>query len=300
MLDVQLDYIRGLQEFIGVAWKPFFEAITFLGDEQFYLLALPLLFWSINYRLGARIAFLYILSSAINTGLKGLFMQPRPGELDPALQLAESPGGGLPSGHAQTAMVVWGYLAGRIRRSWAWVAATVLVFLIGVSRVFLGVHFPTDVLAGWVIGALLLVGFLRATAALERSIAQLKLAYQLALAIGLPVLLVSFRPIDEVVAAMGAICGLSVGIALSGRYLGYDAAGSIAQRAARYVLGAVTVLAIYLGLRGVFPAEGASLYVGFRFLRYVLTGFWVAYAAPWVFIRIGLAGGGVSPAPDFH
>lgn len=290
MLETQLEFIRQFQQLLGLAWEPFFAALSFLGEEQFFLVALPLLFWSVDYRLGARIAYLYIVSSALNTGLKALFAEPRPYDLDPSVGLSESPGGGLPSGHAQAGLLIWGYLAARVRGLGAWVGAALLIFLIGLSRVFLGVHFPTDVLGGWLIGAALLFGYLRAGSTVERSLAQLGFGYQLALSIGLPLLLAAIEPNDEVIAAMGVFGGLSLGLALSARYLGFSAAGTLAQRGARYLVGVIVVIGLFFGLRSLFPAEGEALYAAFRYLRYLAVGLWVALGAPWAFIRLGLAG----------
>lgn len=289
MLESQLQFIRQFQEVLGLAWEPFFEALSFLGEEQFFLVALPLLFWSVDYRLGMQIAYLYIVSSAFNTGLKALFAQPRPYDLDPSVQLSESPGGGLPSGHAQAGLLIWGYLATRIRGLWAWVGAALLIFLIGLSRIYLGVHFPTDVLGGWTIGAVLLFGYLRAGSTVERSLAQLGFGYQLALSIGLPLLLASVEPSDEVLSAMGVFSGLSLGLALNARYLGYSASGTTVQRGLRYLVGVIVVVGLFFGLRSLFPAEGQSLYAGFRYVRYAAVGLWVAAGAPWTFVRIGLA-----------
>ncbi len=69
------------------------------------------------------------------------------------IALASQENFGLPSGHAQNALSVWGLLAASSSRRWAWPVVAVLVFLIGLSRIYLGVHFPTDVLGGWLVAA---------------------------------------------------------------------------------------------------------------------------------------------------
>jgi membrane-associated phospholipid phosphatase len=63
---------------------------------------------------------------------------------------------GVPSGHAQNAVVVWGTLADRIKHNTAWIIAIVVMLLIGISRLYLAVHFPHDVLIGWIFGAIVL------------------------------------------------------------------------------------------------------------------------------------------------
>ena len=111
--------------------------------------------------MAVRVALLMALSSVLNQTLKALLQQPRPFHLDPTLKQSEAIGYGLPSGHAQASVVQWGSLAAWFRRQWVWSVAVALVFLVGLSRVYLGVHFPTDVLAGWAIGAALVAFFFR-------------------------------------------------------------------------------------------------------------------------------------------
>lgn len=103
----------------------------------------------------------------LNNILKLLFMRERPRAFEWAAHASSS---SFPSGHAMSAAIVYatvGYLAARLqKRRWArWLTlgfAMLLIILIAVSRVYLGVHYPTDVLAGLVLG-LAWAGFCMAT-----------------------------------------------------------------------------------------------------------------------------------------
>jgi undecaprenyl-diphosphatase len=147
---------------IGPGWL--FEVardITALGSTSVLLLVLLAV---LEYlRLARRrhelwlVFFAAVGGAALSTGLKAFFARPRP-SLFPPLVPVSSPS--FPSGHAMLAAVVYltlGALLARLvarRRMKAHIlgAAMFLTFLVGLTRVYLGVHYPSDVLAGWAAG----------------------------------------------------------------------------------------------------------------------------------------------------
>jgi membrane-associated phospholipid phosphatase len=284
-----LELIHSVQAWRSPALDIAFRSITFLGNEEFYLLILPLLYWCIEARLGFRLGLLFFASGYLNLALKELLAQPRPADLEPGINLIKETGYGLPSGHAQSAVVMWGLLAYSGRKRWLWAPAAAMMLLIGFSRVYLGVHFPTDVLGGWLIGAVLLgaaVLLLRLTAGRRIRVPRWAwLAGASLLAAGSIVVL----PSKDTVSVIAAFWGFVVGYLLLSRTSAVDTAGSILQRLLRLPAGLAVLLGLYLGLKALFPAEGQHLYLVFRFVRYALIGFWAAFGAPWLFRLIGLA-----------
>jgi undecaprenyl-diphosphatase len=108
-------------------------------------------------RTGLLVALSVIGGTIISTGLKALFDRPRPDLFETVHVFTAS----FPSGHATVSAVVYltiGVLLAERAKSWParvlyLLGAVMITVLVGVSRVYLGVHFPTDVLAGWSIGA---------------------------------------------------------------------------------------------------------------------------------------------------
>jgi membrane-associated phospholipid phosphatase len=163
-----LGVIMLLQEVRTPALDAVFGFFSFMGEEEFYILLLPLLFWSVDFAWGARVGFIFLLSAFANSILKDAFRHPRPSDLNPGLQLGAGEGYGLPSGHAQLSAAVWGTVAVWARKTWVWAAAVALSGMIGLSRVYLGVHFPTDVLAGWILGGAAVAVYWGAGGSIER------------------------------------------------------------------------------------------------------------------------------------
>jgi hypothetical protein len=226
---------------------------------------------------------------------------------------------GVPSGHAQIAAGVWGMLAASIRKWWGWLIAILVILLIGISRLYLGVHFPHDVIFGWLIGAFLLWLVLRfwnpVTAWLKKmSLGQQILASFLS---SLVLILFSLIPflwlkitnwqppqawaeyakqavsLSGAITTAGTLFGLLAGLAWFNRQGGFSTDGPIWKRILRFVLGAVGILVFYVGLDVLFglivpDAEAVLPYI-LRYIRYTLVGAWVSAGAPWIFVKLKLA-----------
>jgi membrane-associated phospholipid phosphatase len=292
------------------------QVFSFLGTEDFLMLVLPLLYWCVDRLLGLRVAVLLMLSTSLNGALKMVFHAPRPYWYSSSVRsLALETSFGLPSNHAQSAAVVWGAMAAYLRKGWAWLVAGLLIFLIGLSRLFLGVHFPQDVLVGWLTGGLLLALVLHfwspVTAWANRlSPPRQVLATFLA---SLGVFLVPLVPylwlkvshwqppqdwasfatqalsLQYAATSAGTLFGLFAGLVWLTRQGGFLTKGTWSQLLLRYLLGVAGVLIIRYGLKFIFPDGESVLALFLRFLRYAAIGFWVAGGAPWAFVRLKLA-----------
>ncbi len=289
-----VEFIRTIQQVHGPALDAIFKAFTFMGEKEFSLIFFTLIFWCVDFAVGARLIFAFLISPYINTILKALFAYPRPFELDPTVQRHYTglTGSGMPSGHAQSAIVIWGAIAVRFRKTWLWVVAILLIFLVGFSRVYLGVHFPTDVLGGWAVGAAVLAIYLALEPRVETWLKQAELPVQLALAAVVPLALLLLYPANDAAIAMATMLGIGVGLVLGRRAAPFSVAGPLLQRGARYLVGMIGLLAIYLGLKFVFPSEGEPFYLAMRVARYALVGLWGGLGAPWLFRRLRLASSG--------
>lgn len=288
-LEWGMAWIIALQEMGGPVFTTFFEIVTFTGEEMFYLLFVPIVFWAFDHRIGARIGFAFLISAYVNPILKDLFPQPRPYQVNPEVSDHTVPGSGMPSGHAQSSVFFWGVLAAQIGRGWFWGLAIVWMFLVGFSRVYLGVHYPHQVVAGWMVGAILLALFLLLDPRFEKWMAGLPLGQQLALSIGIPVLMALAYQHNDTISSAAVMCGFGSGFVLMHRYCPYSASGLWWQRVLRTAIGLAGLLALYVGLDLIAPEKGTiseSFYYATRFLRYGVLGLWISLGAPWLFSLI--------------
>lgn len=287
------------------------KGITFLGNTEFYLLVMPLLYWCIDLSLGIRIGIILLVSGGLNNILKLGFASPRPFWVSPKVQgMVEATGFGFPSGHAQNAASIWGLLAASVRQSWLKILAMLLILLIGLSRIILGVHFTHDVLVGWLVGLILLFIFLKLEEPVknwfrDNSLGKQLLALVLVTAVFiLPALLIisPFNPpplpeiwvknmgeqispynYEDLLTTSGSFFGLGLGVILLNQTGWFKTGGPAWKLALRYLVGLAGVLALYLGLGAVFPHDISFQAYLLRFLRYTLIGFWISYGGPRVF-----------------
>lgn len=296
---------------------------SLLGSEAFYLLIMPSVLWCLDPGIGLRMGLVLLTSASINNILKLTFGWPRPYWVsDQVRALAHEGSFGMPSGHAQNALAVWGILALQ-RRRMAWgILLGALILAISLSRLYLGVHFPSDVIGGWLVGAivLLVVTLLERPfeAWLFRQPPGLQLLSPMILSLGLLAagLLVADRTAERIVpgewtaaaaaafpdeatidpknpsgivSASGSLLGLGVGAVLLRRWGRFRAAGPVGQRLLRLIAGLAGIMILYYGLGALRPHGVGDLSQALRFVNYAAVGLWIAFGAPWAFVRLKLA-----------
>ena len=302
---------------LSPALDGFMNAVSFLGRIEFFLVFIPFIYWTIDRRIGVRTLLILIYANFLNTSLKLLFHQPRPYWLGNVKELTIEPTYGIPSSHASSSISVGGYLITRIKENGTRVVIGVIILLIGISRLYLGAHFPHDVLFGWLVGLAVLwaiakwgeqvIGWLR-----SKSLSfQIGIGFAnslLIILIGLLIRLIisgtpdpasysSFsadaRSVTLFFTLSGALFGTASGYALMRQFARFESTNIWRIRLIRYAVGIVGLLLIYYGLDVLFamiaPDESALGYI-LRYIRYTLATLWATFLAPWFFIKLKLAG----------
>ena len=280
-----------------------------LGSEIFFLLLLPLVYWNIDRRIGARLGVLLIGSVVINDLLKVAFALPRPFWSRGIGQLAPTPetSFGFPSGHAQSTAALWTFVALQTKRPRLWVPlAFVLLVLVALSRLFLGAHYPLDVVGGALFGYALLWAFLRLEKPLSRAIGHSLPLQFVALVVACALVgafywlatrrlitpeqtSLGFETYREAIAGLsfakriGALFGLGAGLMAASRVVPFAVEATTAQKIGRFLLGIAVLGALRIATSKLFPVNLPLAFAG-----YFLLTFWVTLAAPLLFVRLKL------------
>jgi glycerophosphoryl diester phosphodiesterase len=185
------------------------------------------------------------------------------------------------------------------KRKWHYGIAALACFLIGFSRIYLGVHFPTDVLGGWIIGTLLLCIYFLYADRIEALLVKGGYRAGMLASAALSFAMILYRPGEELLMSGGTVMGMGIGYCLNWRYIGFRASELLGRTgakkyitlSARFILGIAGVLLIFVVWGKLIPqdlySENQKL---FGFVRFAMSGLWISAGAPWLFRFMRLAG----------
>jgi membrane-associated phospholipid phosphatase len=276
------DLIKWIQSFHSDWLDQFFILVTMLGEEYFYIAILGLIYWNINKQTARFLVLILALSATFNGAIKEIVGYSRPiGEEGiRSIYTDTAEGTSFPSGHTQNATAFFGS-AGLVAKSpLLWIVFLTLIFLVAISRLYLGVHWPLDVVAGIGFGVL--------------SIAAGKFIYDKCEREGefwpyfvilvLAVVSVFFLDSSAYIKAVALLIGYLVGYFFEENFLQFDVRAPLLTQIIKYTIGLAITGAIFLGLKMVLPTG-----VYWDGLRYFLTIFFVMFGAPAVFMVMKLS-----------
>lgn len=262
---------------------------SFFGEETFVIAIVLLVFWNINKQKGFAL-YMNVLTSVLIMGiLKAVVRAPRPFVvLDDIAgkRMGTATGYSFPSGHTTTAASFYTSLALLLKKRICSIIAAIMIVLVGVSRLYLGVHWPNDVFAGLLIGVSISFLLYRWSLQLFEDrvrLVRFSIRYGLIatfVSLILSVLLnlelvdpVAFNDLMKTLALAGA--GL-LGFGFEEQIVRYRVEASLTKKILRYLLGMGVVIAI-IASKALFPP---SIYAISSFIRYSLVGVWATVLFP--------------------
>ncbi len=273
---------------------------SMIGEESFVIAFILFIFYNYNKKSGFILFSSTLYSVAAMGILKAIVRAPRPFQVLDSIKgkrIETATGYSFPSGHTTTAASSYTALALIFQKRAISIICAVAIALVGISRLYLGVHWPNDVFGGLVLGtSISLLAYKPLSALYEDKERRIKVTgtigvLSFAVAMILAILL-NFHTVDEVaftdlmkVLALGG--GGFLGFVFENKRVNFSTDGTWAKKIIRYIIGLAGVL-IIMGAKVLIPA---SLYAIGGFVRYTLIGLWATGLYPLIGIGLHLFSG---------
>lgn len=292
-MNIQINILKFFQSIRNPILNALFLILTISTETPVIVILIAIMYWCINKKYGQKLLFTLIPNIVINTGIKEFVKAPRPigtAGLE-SLRVSTATGYSFPSGHTQTATTFWTSLIIIFKKKWIYILGSVMILGVGVSRLYLGVHWPIDVIAGWIFGILFTVIFAKIFDIVDEN-----KNYKLLLLVLIPFIIFIFIVKSESYIKMfGLLVGFVLGYIIEDSFIKFKTIddykkevnfsskvdtnkGYIVKSAYRFILGIFTLLAVYLVLKYIMPE-----YVLFNFIRYLIISLYAVAGVPALF-----------------
>ena len=289
-MDWQIELLQTIQSFKNPFLDVFFQAITITAEETFFIVIAAWFLWCYNKRAGYRIGFAFLTSTILNPFLKSIFQFNRPIGVEgvESMRTHTATGSSFPSGHTQGATSFWVGVMLFFKKRWVWVLSITMFLLVGFSRLYLGVHWLTDILGGFIF-AIVWVVFVTFVFDFSRK----RNTFLYIWLILVPFVIAYLMPFftgnatsddHSLIVSLGSSIGFLLGFMFEEKYIHFDVKSKFYQHIIKLVIGIAITFLIKEGFKFILPFNPRIA----DLIRYVCLGFWLTGAAPLVFKKLGL------------
>ena len=293
-----------LMEFLQNGMGPFLTTlasfISILGEQYVLVAVLGFIYWCWDKETGKRIGLNIMMGLVYNPYFKNIAIRRRPYFDNPTIKCLKpveadadiydigAQGYSFPSGHSTNSLIIYGSVARFFRNKFTLIVGILLPLLVGISRFCLGVHYPTDVLCGWALGAVIIFVM---PALLDKFKEKKLTLYAVIFCISLTGCL--FCVTDDYYTGLGMMLGFFIGDIFEEKYVKFENTRNAGEIIVRLVICFAVFLGLNVGLKLPFPKEllssGTPLAFFIRAARYALTLFIIVGPLPMLFkhIRFG-------------
>ena len=271
----------------------FFQYITWLGYKDFLFLFVPFCYWFFDRKIFSTFTLFVFISALINAFLKYFFQDPRPENIesiDPFL-VSLDPSYGFPSGHAQLAVVIWGFILLRSKNNFIKILCLFLIALISFSRIYLGVHDIADVISGIIFGIVSLVLLERLLSNKGEWLRELNKTWHFLIYLIFFALAYAAWPLEEnnlVALALGAlVIGFWLGKIMDEKYFNFQNPDNIVLKITFVGLAIVGFIQLNVYVENLFNIINIGRNIE-AIVSSLLLGFYISFIAPFILYFISL------------
>ena len=279
--EIGLKIVKGVQSISNGFFDVFFNTVTMFGEEALIILLLVVIYFAVNKRFGEYLGYSIISSMLVNTAIKNTFKASRPFEVDDTiinLRPETSGGFSFPSGHTQSSTTVFASIYNYCKKNYLLVIALVVGSLVALSRLYLGVHFPKDVIVGFALAFLISA----LTYFLYNKFEKKKITlFVITGLVFTPFLFLAKT--NDFITIYALYWGFVLGVFIENKYVNFQDTTNNLNRLLRVLIALVSVLIVYFVLKFVFPDNNI-----FRFIRYTCVSFVAIGIVPIVIKKLNL------------
>lgn len=258
-----IEVVEWIQSYQNGVFDAFFNFISFLGEEYVYIVVLSILYFAYDKKMGEFSGFTLFIAGALNSTLKGLFSAQRPFQKYPDrvtnLRPETSGGYSFPSGHTQMFSTFVFGLGFYKKHKRIIIGALILGILMGISRMYLGVHFLEDVLVSLILGIGTAYGLMVLFDTYKDNDKVLMKIYLITLVVFLPfVIALNY---EDLFKTYGLMVGFTAGMHIEKTYINFQMDVSLGKKVLRVIGGLIIMITIMIGVDIVFESislEGST------------------------------------------
>ncbi len=277
-----MEVIQFLQSFSSDFLDKIMFIITSFGSAYFSICVVCIIYWCYNKDIGFKLGIIMACSGVLNSIVKNLVRSPRPIGNPNVNSLYEftAPGYSFPSGHTQSITSLGVSISIFTRNKLVLFISTILIFLVGLSRLYLGLHFMIDILGGFILALIVSIVLNEVLIKLSNFKINVLIGVLIVIFFLSIVIIEKGNMGQDYFKTMGIFIGIYLGHLFEDRYVNFSPDASNIDNVLKIIIGAFTTIVLEILLSYLFSMFNFSF---LHMVKYAIIGFWMFGVIPFIF-----------------